>query len=327
MQMVVDRWVSQAISAAAELGLADAVHDGPLTADAIGRKIAAHGPSVHRLMRALASLGIFAEDSEGRFHQTPLSETLRSDVPGSTRGWARYAGSRPAVLAWADLATSIRTGEPAFRRVHGKSLFEYLATAPADAAAFDQAMHAISSGEIPAILDAYDFSDAGLIVDVGGGDGTLLGAILTKHSALRGLLYDLDHVVARAREHLATRPEGARIDIKAGSFFDTVPSGGDTYLLKHILHDWGDEQCLQILRHCRRAVPAGGRLLIVESVIAPGNDPGFGKLLDLEMIAVTEGGRERTEAEFAALFAATGFRLARVVATQAPTAVVEARPA
>jgi hypothetical protein len=326
MQMVVGRWVSQTISAAAELGIADVLHSGPLTPDAIAAKIGAHGPSLHRLLRTLASLGVFAEDAEGRFHQTPLSEPLRSDVPGSLRGWARYAGSRVAVLAWADLATSIHLGEPAFRRVHGKSFFDYLATAPADAAIFDQAMHAVSSSEIPAILAAYDFSDAGTIVDVGGGDGTLLAAILDKHPAVRGILYDLDHVVARARERLAGTAIAARIEIKAGSFFDAAPPGGDAYLLKHILHDWSDEQCVQILRHCRRVIPASGRLLIVESVITPGNDPGFGKLLDLEMIAITEGGRERTEAEFAALFAAAGFRLARVVASNASPAVVVGRP-
>ncbi len=326
MQMVVGRWVAQAIAAAAELGIADVLHEGPLTPTAIAAKIGAHADSLHRFLRALASVGIFAEDADGRFHQTPLSATLRAGIPGSLRGWARYAGSRPALLAWADLATSIRTGEPAFRRVFGKSFFEYLATAPADAAAFDDAMHGISSTEIPAVLAAYDFGDCGTIVDVGGGDGTLLAAILEKHAGVRGIVYDLDHVVARTRTRLAGTPLEKRIAVETGSFFDTIPTGGDTYLMKHILHDWSDEQCVQILRHCRRAIPATGRLLIVEAVIAPGNDPGFEKLLDIEMIAITEGGRERTEKQFAALFDASGFRLQRVVTTEGPPRVVEARP-
>ncbi len=326
LQMIVGRWVSQAIAIAAELGIADVLHDGPLAPAAIAAKIGAHADSLHRLLRALASVGIFAEDSDGRFYQTPLSEPLRAGIPGSIRGFARYAGSRAALLAWADLTTSIRTGEPAFRRVFGKNLFEYFQTAPAEAAAFDEAMHGISSTEIPAVLAAYDFGDCGTIVDIGGGDGTLLAAILTKHASVRGVVYDLDHVVARTRERLAGTPLEKRIAVAAGSFFESVPSGGDTYLMKHILHDWSDEQCVQILRHCRRAVPAAGRLLIVDAVIAPGNDPGFEKLLDIEMIAVTEGGRERTEQQFAALFAASGFRLQRVVATAGPPRVVEARP-
>jgi len=326
MQMVAGRWVSQTIGAAAELGIADALHDGPLTPTVLAARIGAHADSLYRLLRALASLGIFAEDADGRFHQTPLSATLRAGIPGSLRGWARYAGSRPAVLAWADLATSIRTGEPAFRRVFGKSFFEYFETAPAEAAAFDEAMHGISSTEIPAVLAAYDFGDCGTIVDVGGGDGTLLSAILQKHPTVRGIVYDLDHVVARTRERLAGTPLERRVVVEAGSFFDTVPGGGDTYLMKHILHDWADDACVRILRHCRRVIPPAGRLLVVDAVIAPGNDPGFEKLLDIEMIAVTEGGRERTEKEFAALFDAAGFRLQRVVATEAPARIVEGRP-
>lgn len=327
MNMVVGRWVAQAISAAAELGFADALRDGPLTPDAIATRIGAHGPSVYRLLRALASLDIFREDEDGRFHHTPLSEPLRSGVPGSLRGWARFLGSRASLLAWGDLATSIRTGEPAFRRVFGKSFFEYLETAPNDAAAFDQAMHGVSSREIPAILEAYDFSACGTIVDIGGGDGTLLAAILEKHQGLRGVLYDLDHVVARARDRLAGSPVAKRIDVVSGSFFDTAPPGGDTYLMKHILHDWSDDHCVRILRNVRRVLPEYGRLLIVEAVIQPGNDPGFGKLLDLEMIALTEGGCERTESAFATLLASAELRLARVVPTQAPTWVVEAAAA
>lgn len=327
MNMVVGRWVAQAISAAAELGIADAIKDEPLTPDAIAARIGAHGPSAYRLLRALASLGIFREDDSGRFHQTPLSEPLRSDVPGSLRGWARFLGSRASLLAWGDLATSVRTGDPAFRRVFGTTFFEYLATAPAEAAAFDQAMHGVSSREIPAILEAFDFSDCGTIVDVGGGDGTLLAAILEKHQNVRGVLYDLDHVVARARDRLAGSAVAKRIDIVSGSFFDAAPPGGDTYLMKHILHDWSDEHCAPILRNVRRALPPHGRLLVVEAVVQPGNDPGFGKLLDLEMIALTEGGCERTEAAFVTLLAAAELRLARVVPTHAPTSVIEAVPA
>jgi hypothetical protein len=327
MNMVVGRWVAQMITAAAELGLADVVHDGPLTPAAIGSRIGAHGPSVRRLLRALASVGIFREDESGRFHQTPLSETLRSGVSGSLRGWARFVGANETVAAWADLATTIRTGEPAFARVFGKTYFEYLQTAPDLAAAFDDAMHGVSSTEIPAILEAYDFSECGTIVDVGGGDGTLLSAILTKHTNLRGVVYDLEHVVARTRQRLTTTALGGRVDVVGGSFFDAVPTGGDTYLMKHILHDWNDDACVRILRHVERVLPPRGRLLVVDAVIQPGNDPGFAKLLDIEMIAITEGGLERTEREFAALFDHAGLRLRRVVPTQGPPSVIEAERA
>ncbi len=327
LRLLTGRWVSQAITAAADLGIADVVPQEGLTPDAIATRVKAHGPSVRRLLRALASCGVFVEDADGRFRHTPLSEALRSGVPGSIRGMAHHVGSRAAATAWADLTASIRTGEPAFRRVHGKSFFEHLTSHAEDGAAFDDAMHGVSSTEIAAVLAAYDFSDCGTLVDVGGGDGTLLRAILAKHTGLHGIVYDMEHVVARTTERLAGTPEAARITTAAGSFFDAVPKGGDTYLLKHILHDWDDARCLQILRHCRAAVPPGGRVLVIESVITPGNEPDFGKILDLEMIALTEGGMERTEKEFAALFQAAGFRLARVVPTQSATRVVEARPA
>lgn len=325
--MVTGRWVSQAITAAADLGVADVLPAEGLTPDAIASTIGAHGPSVRRLLRALASVGVFEEDAQGRFRHTPLSEALKSHVPGSIRGMAHHVGSKVATAAWADLTTSVRTGEPAFRRLYGKSFFEYLASAPEDAAAFDDAMHGVSSTSIPAILAAYDFSDCGTLVDVGGGDGTLLRAILAKHTGLRGAVYDVDHVVARTKERVHDAPEGSRITTAAGSFFDSVPKGGDTYLLKHILHDWDDARCLQILRNVRASISAKGRVLVIESVISPGNDPSLGKLLDLEMLAIAEGGMERTEQEFAALFEATGFELTRVVRTQAEPCVVEGRPA
>ncbi len=326
LDMLIGRWISQAISAAAELGLADHVTDGPQTPETLAGRVHADAPSIRRLLRALASVGMFAEDEGGRFAQTPLSETLRSDVPGSIRGMALHVGAPASVTAWADLTTSIRTGEPAFRRVHGKSFFEYLAGAPDHAKAFDHAMHGVSSTELAGILAAYDFSDAGVIVDVGGGDGTLLGAILARYPQLRGVVADLPHVIARTREGLRASPLRDRIELVEASFFETVPSGGATYLLKHILHDWSDELSTQILRHVRRAIPAGGRVLVFESVLQAGNAPDFGKLLDLEMIAITEGGRERTERDFAALLDATGFRLARVVPTRSPVSVIEGRP-
>jgi hypothetical protein len=327
LQMLAGRWVSQAISTAAHLGVADALAGGPQAPEAIAERIGAHAPTLRRLLRALASVGIFAEDDAGRFRQTPASEVLRADVPGSLRGMAMYMGSRAAALAWADLPASVRTGEPAFRRVHGKSFFEHLGASPDDARAFDRGMHGVSSGEIPAILAAYDFGAFGTIVDVGGGDGTLLAAILDRHPGPRGVLVDVPHALEHARERLRASPHGARIELVPGSFFEAVPPGGDAYLLKHIVHDWDDERAVQILRSCRRAMPAHARLLVIDAVLQPGNDPHFGKLLDLEMLAITEGGRERTEREHAALLEAAGLRLARVVPTLAPPALVEAVPA
>jgi len=327
LQMVTARWLSQAISTAAALGIADVVAAEAKTPETIAPAIAAHAPSVRRLLRALASVGIFAEDEHGRFGNTALSAVLRSDIAGSIRGMAMHVGSRAAVGAWSDLTTSIRTGEPAFRRVHGKSFFEHLESAPEESRAFDHAMHGVSSTEIPAALAAYeDLGTVERIVDVGGGDATLLVAILDRHPRPRAVLYDLPHVVATARERLLDSRHRERVEIVEGSFFDAVPAGGDAYLLKHIVHDWSDELALRILRNCRRAVAPRGRVVIIESVIQPGNTPDFGKLLDLEMIAITEGGRERNADEFAALLAAAGFRLSRIVPTAAPTSVIEALP-
>ena len=325
--MLVGRWMSQAISAAAELGIADVLVDGPKTPEEIAARVGAHAPSVRRLLRALASGGVFAEDARGAFAQTPLSETLRADVPGSLRGMAIHVGAPASLAAWAELPTSIRTGEPAFRRVHGKSFFEHLETATDHAKAFDHAMHGVSSTEIPAVLAAYDFADAGVVVDVGGGDGTLLAAVLERWPTLRGIIADLPHVIARTRDRLRASPLRDRIELAESSFFESVPGGGDTYLLKHIIHDWNDELSATILRNVRRVVASRGRVLLIESVIVPGNAPDFGKLLDLEMIAITEGGLERTEREFAALLEATGFELTRVVQTESAVAVIEGRPA
>ncbi len=187
-------------------------------------------------------------------------------------------------------------------------------------------MHGVSSTEIPALLASYDFSGFDTIVDVGGGDGTLLTAILDQEARPRGVIYDLEHALDSARRRLAGTALAQRVDLVAGSFFDSVPKGGDAYLLKHIVHDWSDQDAVRILRNCRTAMSAGDRLLIVECVLEPGNAPHFGKFLDLEMIAITEGGRERTREELAVLLEAAGFGLSQVVATGAPTSVIEARP-
>jgi hypothetical protein len=326
LQMLTGRWVSQAISAAAELGVADALAGGPRTAEQLAPVLSAHASTLRRLLRALASVGVFGEDAQGRFHQTPVSHLLRAGVAGSLRGMACYVGSDAATRAWGELVHSVRSGDPAFRRVHGRSFFEHLRDAPAEAAAFDAGMHGVSMTEIPALLDAYDFGELDRIVDVGGGDGTLLTAILERHARPRGVLYDLAHVVARARARLAGGPHAARLEFAEGSFFEAVPAGGSAYLLKHIVHDWSDELSVRILHCCRRSIPADGRLLLVEAVLESGSAQPFGQLLDLEMLVMTEGGRERTESEFADLLSAAGFALERVVGTRAPTSLVEARP-
>jgi len=191
-----------------------------------------------------------------------MSRMLRPDVAGSLRGLALYHGSRVNVLAWQDLATSVRTGEPAFRRVNGRSFFEHLADTPEESSAFDAAMHGVSSTEIPALLASYDFSGFDTIVDVGGGDGTLLTAILDREARPRGVIYDLDHALDSARRRLAGAALAKRIELVAGSFFDSVAKGGDVYLLKHVVHDWSDQDSARILRNCRAAMSARGRLLL-----------------------------------------------------------------
>ncbi len=314
-QMVSATWITQSIYVAAELGIADLVKDGPRTAADLAAATSTHAESLGRVLRALASVGIFHETENG-FEQTPISAFLASGH-GSMRGWARWGG---LPLRWDFLGTlldTVKTGEDSFRRVHKKNPFEHMATVPGAFEVFNDAMTSFSGAEMSAILEAYDFSGIGTLADVGGGHGVLLTTILKKYPGMQGILCDLGHVIENANlsgVETCCRKEPA-------NFFEAIPSGADAYMMKHILHDWNDERSGAILRNIRQAIPTGGKLLVLEFVVGGPNDPDFAKLLDIEMLLI--GGKERTEAEFAALFQSSGFKLTRIVRTQGPVAVVE----
>lgn len=324
-RMLTGYWVSQALHVAARLKLADLVADEPKTADELATSTQTHAPSLYRLLRALASLGVFAEGGQGRFGLTPMAECLRSDVPGSQWASAMMIGEG-FYLAWGELLHCVRTGGTGFEKIYGRPVFDHLASHPEQAALFDQAMISFHGHETAAMVEAYDFAGVRRLVDVGGGNGTTLAGILSAQPAMRGTLFDLPGVVERAREHLKAAGVLHRCEVVAGSFFDTIPAGADAYLLRHIIHDWDDDQSLQILRHVRSAIAPAGRLLVVETVIEPGNEPSIGKLLDLAML-VLPGGMERTSEEYRRLYERAGFRLTRVVPTAAEVSVVEGAPA
>lgn len=324
-QMLTGAVVSQAIYAAAKFNVAEHLAAGPLTVDDLARKSGANLDALYRLLRALASIGIFTElpppGPPRRFANTPMSECLRPGVPGSQHAGALMIGSI-CHRAYAEMPYCIETGRPGFDRVFGLPLFEYLAKHPDEGRIFDQAMQSIHGPETPAMIEAYDFGAFTTIVDVGGGNGSTLIEILRAAPRARGIVFDLPGVVERAAPAIGAAGLGDRCRAEAGSFFESVPSGADAYILRHIIHDWDDEKSIQILRRCRAAAAPNAKTLIVENVIPPGDEPHPGKWLDIIMLAVPAG-RERTAAEYEKLFAAAGLKLARIVPTKSPVSVVE----
>lgn len=318
--------VSQAIHVAATLGIADLLRDGPRSSDELAAEAGAHPAALYRLLRALATVGVFREDDGRRFALTPIGDCLRSDAPEPLGGWAAYAGRPSYWQAWGGLLDSVRTGENAFRRVHGVSVWEHRAANPEEGASFDRAMTDGSRRVTRAVLEAYDFGRFGTVVDVGGGQGALLAALLAAYPTMRGLLYELPHVVARADQVLRQAGVADRCEVVGGSFFDAVPTGGDAYLLKSVLQDWDDDGSATILRSCRRAVPATGRLLVIEQEILPPNQGRAAKFSDLNML-VSPGGQNRTLEEYRTLLAAAGFRLLTATPTSTGSQIIEAEPA
>ena len=318
-------WHTQAIYVAAKLGIADLLADGPKSADELAPATRTNPRALYRLLRALASLGIFAEDDRNRFALTPMAECLRTGVPGSVRSLAIMRGEWQ-YEAWGQLLHSVRTGECAFEKVFGAPLFDHLAAHPDKGRLFDEAMTGVHGRETAAMLDAYDFSGIDVLADVGGGNGEVIGSVLTRYPAMRGVLFDRHAVAERARANLDAAGVAGRCDVAAGDFFASVPAGADAYLLRHIIHDWDDEQSVTILRNCRAAMGPRGKLLVVEGIVPPGNEPSVSKFFDLAMM-VLPGGMERTEDEYRRLFEASGFALTRVVPTATWVSVLEGQPA
>jgi hypothetical protein len=325
VQMALAYWTSRLLYAAAKLSLADHLAEAPKTAAELAQPTMTDAPSLYRLLRTLASLGLFTEDPAHRFALTPLGEALKTGAAGSVRSSVLTLAGDFFTPTNEQVLYSLRTGQSGFEKAYGMPLFEWLGDHPAEAAMFNETMVGIHGAEPAAIAATYDFSQFATITDVGGSTGNLLTTILGRHAKPRGRLFDLPHVVRDAPALIAARGLTDRIKIEAGSFFEQIPPGSDAYLLSHIIHDWSEAQCLTILGNCRRAMKPESRLLIIEMVLAAGDAPHFGKLLDIIMLAIP-GGQERTEPEYRDLLDKAGFRLTRVVPTPSAASVVEAVP-
>jgi orsellinic acid C2-O-methyltransferase len=329
-RMVTGYYVSRALYVVATLGVADRLANGPRGHEELAKETATHGPALRRVLRLLASVGVFSEEPDGRFALTPIGACLCEGVPGSMRAAARLFGGATQDR-WADLLYSVQTGEPAFRKQAGADdPFAGIGADPEFAALFDEAMADWTKHVAVAAVAAYDFARFGTIVDVGGGNGTLLAGILGVTRGSRGIVFDLPHVAERAQAHLAEVGFADRCTAVGGDFFRDVPPGGDAYLLKHVIHDWNDERAVQILTTCRRAMGPAARLLIIEGVyperIDASSESRGAAANDVNMLVCT-GGRQRSEAEFRALFAAAGFTLTRMVPTPPlQTRIIEGAP-
>ena len=320
-QMMSGYWVSQAIYVAAKLDLASLLKDGPKQSEELAAATSTHAPTLYRLLRALSGIGLFSEDANGRFALTPLGATLQ-DGPNSVRAMVLHLGESASWQAWGELLHSIQTGETAFKHAHGMEVFPYYAQHAESNAVFNEAMTNYSEAVSAAVTQAYDFSRAGTIVDIGGGHGSLLAAILKANPSSKGILFDLPPAVADAGKRIETEGLTRRCELTGGDFFESVPQGGDVYILKSIIHDWDDQRAIRILKNIHRAMKPDGKLLLVETVIPPGNEPSPAKLGDLHMLVMT-GGCERSRAEYGALFDAAGFQLVNVIPTQSMVSIVE----
>jgi SAM-dependent methyltransferase len=325
IDMAIAIWRSRAVYAAAALGLADLLIEGPRSGDELASELGMHAPSLYRLLRALAACGLLREIGPRIFVTTSLGGALQSNAPGAARSTILTLAGDWQWRAWGHFMDSLRTGEPALKTAFGQSLFDFLAAHPEHGARFDEAMVGMYGALGRALLEAYDFSPFASVVDVGGGSGQLLEALLRANDKQRGVLIEQPATAALARARFQMSGLANRCQVIEGDFFTSVAPGHDAYILAHVLHDWDDAQCVSILQNCRRAVPPGGRLLIVESVLPADDGPHHGKMLDLLMLTVT-GGRERTLDEFDNLLVEGGFRLARAVETTTHQSIVEAMP-
>ncbi len=326
MRMVNGYQISAALSVAVELGIPDLIGDTEVSTVELAAAAGADERALYRLLRALASVGVLREHPGRRFTLGQAGQVLRTDVPGSLAGWVRHVGAPYYWNTWANLLHSVRTGENAFKALYGTDVWSYRAERPRENELFNAAMKALTGAQTMALLSTYDFARFGTIADVGGGTGALLGAILNRCPHSKGILFDLEHVVAGASEELEHAGVAGRCAIVAGSFFETVPPGADAYVMKSILHDYTDDRATEILRNCRKAASSGVMLLVIERVVGPPNEDPQTKFSDLNMLVAPDG-RERTEAEWRELFSAGGFRLERAIPTPSGFRVIEGTPA
>ena len=321
MHLSMGAMVTQAIYVATKLGIADILADGQKHVDQISHEADAHSPSLYRVMRTLSSLGIFNETQPRTFANTPLSEVLRADVPGSMRNSMIFMGEPWHFNVWGNMLHSARTGGTAWKETYGEEVFDWIAKQPEASEIFNGCMSELSAGAAPAIVDGYDFSGIDTLADIAGGHGYLLSQILKANPNMKGILFDMEHVISGAAEMLRSFGVEDRVETVSGDFFAEVPAA-DAYIMKHIIHDWDDERSIKILKSIHRAMKGDGKLLLAEMVIPEGNEPHPGKMLDLEMLT-SPGGLERTADEYARLFEQSGFKLNRIVPTRSPFSVIE----
>lgn len=324
-QLAFGAMTTQALYVAAKLGVADLLAAGPRNVSELAAETATHERSLYRVMRSLASLGVFAETGPKLFSNTPYSEPLRSDVRGSMRSGAIFMGEEWHWRVWGNMEYSVRTGKPAWGHTHGAEVFEYFAENPRQAEIFNGAMTDMSTTVAPVIVEAYDFSGFRKLADIAGGHGYLLSQILKATHGLEGILFDVPQVIEGAPALLEREGVSGRIERVAGDFFESVPTA-DAYIMKHIVHDWDDERSVTILSNIRRAMEPGAKVLIVETVVPEGDQPHYSKLLDLEMLT-SPGGEERTAEEYATLLSRAGLRLTRITPTRSPFSIIEAEAA
>lgn len=312
----------QTLHVAAALGIPDLLANAPATVDSLAVATGAHRPSLYRLLRMLAAAGSLREEADGRFSLTALGATLRTDGPDSVRDWALYVGATETWEAWGRLRDTVMTGEPGFVLAHGMPTYDYLAQNPELGATFDRWMTRQSDQHNAAVVAGYDFSSFRTVADIGGGEGSTLAAILRANPSLRGILLDVPKVVANPTPLMAAGVYD-RCAVIGGDMLGGVPSGADAYMLKRVLMIWGDEQATQALRNCAAVLPRDGKVLAIEMIMPPCNEPSPAPTFDVLMLLAHKGGRIRTEAEFRELFKAAGLRLTRVVPTASPNSILE----
>lgn len=315
--------MTQALYVAAKLGIADLLSKGPRHVSQLAATTETSERSLYRVLRSLAAVGVFRETDPKVFELTPYAEALRSDVPNSFRNGAIFMGEEWLWNVMGQMLYSVKTGKPAWAHVHGSDAFDYLADNPEHHEIFNRAMTEMTVSAAPAIIEAYDFSPFNTIVDIAGGHGYLLSQILKATPGLRGVLFDVEPVIAGAGTMLEKEGVADRVEKVVGNFFDSVPSGADAYIMKHIIHDWDDELSNKILSNIARVMSTRAKLLLVEMLVPEGNEPHFSKVMDLSML-VLPGGIERTRPEYHTLLADAGLRLHRIIPTQTPLSIIEA---
>jgi precorrin-6B methylase 2 len=323
-ELVAGYWVTQMIGVVAQLRVADHLTDGPKSSTELAQAVGADQEALYRILRGLTHVGVLAEEGLDRFSLTPLGACLRTDIPDSLRDFT-LMHSNVLYRAWTNLLHSALTGESAFGHTFGQQFFEYYVTHPDDSVVFNRSMAGIGAAATRAVLAAYDFSRFETLMDVGGGNGALLIAILQATPGLRGIVFDQPHLAEEAQARIAAAGLTERCEFVGGDFFAAVPGGADAYIERRVIHDWNDEQSITILRHCRQAMGDTGTLLLVEEVLPGPNERAYSKLLDVNMLALT-GGKERTVPEYQALLEASGFELRAVHPTPAQWHIVEAAP-